>query len=90
MTRDDRDRAVLPVVPSLVVREDRAAPDPTPAAQGPAPADLEEREAPNVPPPADAGLSAAEVATLAGGDATMTEANRALAAAEGLDPDSES
>jgi hypothetical protein len=90
MTPDDRDRDGLPVVPNLSVREDRATPDPTPAAQGPAPADLAGREAPNVPPPADAGLSAAEVTTLAGGDASMTEANRALSAAEGLNPDTES
>jgi len=90
MTPDDRDPPGLPVVPSLRVRQPPASDAGTPAEQGPAPADLADREAPPVPPPATEGLSAAEVITLAGGDATMTEANRSLAASEGLDPDSSS
>lgn len=88
MTPGDRDG--LPVVPNLAVRGPQAEADQAPAAQGPAPADLADREVPNVPTPAGEGLSAAEVATLAGGDASMAEANRALSAAEGLAPDTDS
>ena len=73
MTPDDRPG--LPVVPSLRVR------------QGPAPADLAGRAAPPVPPPAAGGLGAAEVGTLLGQGAAATGANRALAEAEGRDPD---
>lgn len=86
MTSDDRDRPGLPVVPSLRVRQPPAS-TATPAAQGPAPADLAGREAPPVPPPSAEGLSAAEVSALVGEDAAVTETNRALDEAEGLDPD---
>ncbi|KEF34981.1 hypothetical protein RDMS_04060 [Deinococcus sp. RL] len=87
---DDRD--VLPVNPTLRVREDAPHASHTPAEQGPAPADLEDREAPEVPPPTRERLSAQEVAALLGPDdgADRAATERRLEAAEGLDPDTES
>ncbi|MDB5045059.1 MAG: hypothetical protein JWQ08_1109 [Deinococcus sp.] len=88
MTRND-DRDALPVNPVLSVRgADGAASEHTPAEQGDAPADFANRPIP--PTPSTEGLSAGEVSTMLGGDASMTEANEALGTAEGLETITES
>lgn len=90
MTQND-DRDALPVNPALSVRgADRAAPEHQPAEQGDAPADFAHRPIPPMPTPSTEGLSAGEVSTMLGGDASMTEANEALGTAEGLDTITES
>jgi len=61
----------------------------TTAEQGDAPADLEERPAPDVPTPSRDGLSADEVARLTGQGEGTVNANTALDRAEGVEPDRE-
>ena len=88
MTRND-DRDALPVNPVLSVRTEQGA-EHTPAEQGDAPADFAQRPIPPMPTPSTEGLSAGEVSTMLGGDASMTEANEALGTAEGIDTITES
>ncbi|PIG99245.1 hypothetical protein [Deinococcus sp. UR1] len=84
MTRDD-----APSLNPTLAPHTTPAPEHRPAEQGRAPADLP--PAPAVPAPSGDALSAREVEALMGGaDASMTEANRALDTAEGIDPDTES
>lgn len=91
MTKDDPvgERNALPLNPTLTPHLNPAVPDAR-AGEGPAPADLASREAPHVPAPSEEHLSAEQVGALLGGDQEAVDANRALAAAEGVDPDTES
>ncbi|THF71190.1 hypothetical protein E7T06_03700 [Deinococcus sp. Arct2-2] len=89
MTQNDDRNDALPVNPVLSVR----GPDQTEhisAEQGDAPADVAQRPIPPMLTPSTEGLSAGEVSTMLGGDASMTEANEALGTAEGLDTITES
>jgi len=66
----------------------------TTAEQGDAPADLHDRQTPDVPTPSRDGLSADEVARLTGQDestvqANVVQANTILDRAEGREPDRE-
>ena len=61
----------------------------TVAEQGDAPSDLAERQTPHVPVPSRDGLSAAEVARMAGQDESATDANNTLDRAEGVTADDE-
>ncbi|MPY65426.1 hypothetical protein F8S09_01795 [Deinococcus sp. SDU3-2] len=87
MNHDDRD--VLPVNPTLRVRTPLSPSDDRPAAQGPAPADLADREAPPVPTPAREHLSAEEVEALVGPDTGAGDTDRPLQLAGNLNPDME-
>ncbi|WP_424949818.1 hypothetical protein [Deinococcus sp.] len=92
--QDGRDQAPDEAELGLVSNLSVGVPGTVPAAetvaeQGDAPADLAERQAPHVPAPSREGLSAEEVARLAGGDTSSTEASNDLNRAEGVTPDDE-
>ena len=88
MTRPEDD--ALPVNAIADVRTEKPVDD-RPAEQGPPPADYAVRPVPPVPAPAAGGLSAGEVANLVGpGSEEAVQTGRALEAAEGLNPDTES
>lgn len=92
MTSDDRadqNRDILPVVPNLAVRTG-PQPDDQPAEQGDAPAGAAERPTSGAPLPSGERLGGAEVTALVGGGEGATQTTRALEAAEGLNPDTES
>lgn len=84
------DRAEISTISNLSVGLPGTMPEGnTLAEQGDAPADLAERAAPDVPIPSQDGLSAAEVARLAGDDESATDASNALDRAEGIVPHDE-
>ena len=90
MPTDPKDRPALPVNPLLSVRTGDTAPDATSAAQGPAPADFAEREAPPTPLPSGQGLSAGQVEAMLSShgevDEGVVQTNEDLAAVQGRDP----
>ncbi len=84
------DEAELSIISNLSVGLPGTVPGTRGQAEpGDAPADLAARQAPGVPTPSRDGLSADEVARLAGTDEASTDADNGLDQAEGLTPDDE-
>ena len=87
---DPRDKT-LPVDPNLAPHQPDMTTEATVAEQGPPPADYAERPESGAPTPGGERLSGAQVADLIGPDnadaARVTDTNRALQEAEGIDPD---
>lgn len=84
---DQRDK-IIPVDPTLSARQPDPQEESVKADQGPPPADYAGRPESGAPVPSGEPLSSAQVSGLLGQDAaSVTDTNRALQQAEGIDPD---